>query len=117
MKVTPRNYVRRYQMGGPMGPEEVPAEGVPGGGAPGEGVPAEEPGMAPEGGGEQDPIMMLAQMSAQALQGQDCQLAMQVCQAFLEIIQQMQGGGAPAEEPQGEPVFRRGGVLVRRIKK
>ena len=64
---------------------------------------------------EQDPIMMLAQMSAQALQNQDCQMAMQVCQAFLEIVQQMQGS-AP-EEPQGEPVFRKGGVLVRRIKK
>jgi hypothetical protein len=42
-------------------------------------------------------------------------MAMQVCQAFLEILQQMQGG-AP-EEPQGEPVFRKGGVLVKRIKK
>ena len=54
-------------------------------------------------------------MSAQALQSQDCQMAMQVCQAFLELVQQMQGG-APAE-PQGEPVFRKGGVLVGRIKK
>lgn len=88
------------------------------------GAPAEEPtveGGAPAGeptpdqGGEQDPIMMLAQMSAQAIQSQDCQMAMQVCQAFLEIVQQMQGG-AP-EEPQGEPVFRKGGTLVRRIKK
>ena len=70
---------------------------------------------APDQGEEQDPIMMLAQMSAQALQAQDCQMAMQVCQAFLEIVQQMQGG-AP-EEPQGEPVFRKGGSLVRRIKK
>jgi len=43
---------------------------------------------------QQDPIMMLAQMSAQALQSQDCQMAMQVCQAFLEMMQQNQ---APQE--------------------
>lgn len=116
MKVIPKNHIRRFQMGGPMGPEEVPAEGAPMEGAPAEGGMPEGPAPAPEEGGGQDPIMMLAQMSAQALQAQDCQMAMQVCQAFLEIIQQMQGGGAP-EEPQGEPVFRRGGVLVRRIKK
>lgn len=116
MKVTPKNHVRRFQMGGPVGPEEAPMEGAPVGAAPEEGgMPAEEGAPAPAEGG-QDPIMMLAQMSAQALQAQDCQLAMQVCQAFLEIVQQMQGGGAPAE-PQGEPVFRKGGVLVRRIKK
>jgi hypothetical protein len=40
---------------------------------------------------------------------------MQVCQIFLEMVQQMQG--QPEAEPQGEPVFRKGGVLVRRIKK
>ena len=79
----------------------------------GGGAPTGEP--APDQGGEQDPMVILAQMSAQAIQSQDCQMAMQVCQAFLEIMQQMQGG-AP-EEPQGEPVFRKGGVLVRRIKK
>lgn len=81
--------------------------------APATGAPVEE--TAPDQGGEQDPIMMLAQMSAQALQSNDCEMAMQVCQAFLQIVQQMQGG-AP-EEPQGEPVFRKGGILVRRIKK
>lgn len=99
-------------MGGPVGPEapvEEPMAAPAGGGVPPEAAPA------PEQGGGQDPIMMLAQMSAQALQSQDCQLAMQVCQAFIEIVQQMQGG-AP-EEPQGEPVFRKGGILVRRIKK
>jgi hypothetical protein len=40
---------------------------------------------------------------------------MQVCQAFLQIVQQAQGGGAPEE--QGQPVFKKGGILVRRIKK
>ena len=108
MKITPKKSIRKFQMGGPM-PEEAPMEEPMT-----EEAPAEEP--MPEEGEQQDPMMILAQMSAQALQNQDCQMAMQVCQAFLEILQQMQGGGAP-EEPQGEPVFRKGGVLVRRIKK
>lgn len=109
MKITPKNSeTRKFQVGGAMG-QQAPAEDTAAQG--GEPMGQE----APAQGGEQDPIMMLAQMSAQALQGQDCQMAMQVCQAFLEIVQQMQGG-AP-EEPQGEPVFRKGGTLVRRIKK
>ena len=105
MKITPKNSeTRKFQVGGAMPAlTETPAAGAP----------VDE--TAPDQGEEQDPIMMLAQMSAQALQNQDCQMAMQVCQAFLEIVQQMQGG-AP-EEPQGEPVFRKGGSLVRRIKK
>lgn len=106
MKITPKDQkTQKFQVGGAMPAAEEPTvEG---------GAPVDE--TAPDQGGEQDPIMMLAQMSAQAIQAQDCQMAMQVCQAFLEIVQQMQGG-AP-EEPQGEPVFRKGGVLVRRIKK
>ena len=112
MKITPKNSIRKYQVGGQM--EDPAAQGAPVEEPTAEGgAPMEEP--APEQGGGQDPIMMLAQMSAQALQSQDCQMAMQVCQAFLELVQQMQGG-AP-EEPQGEPVFRKGGILVRRIKK
>lgn len=75
-------------------------------GAPVEGAPAE---------GGQDPMMMLAEAAAQALQAQDCQIAMQVCQGLMALVQQM-GGGAP-QEPQGEPVFKKGGVLLRRIKK
>ena len=89
-------------------PEEEPVEQ---GGAPVEGETRTQ-----EGG--QDPITMLAQMSAQALQSQDCQIAMQACQMFLEIVQQMQGGAT--EEPQGEPVFARNGAklqMVKRIRK
>lgn len=112
MKITPKNNsVKKHQMGGQMeqsAPVQDPAMQE---GAPAEGATLEA---APEAGVEQDPIMMLGQMCAQALQSQDCQMAMQVCQAFLELLQQMQGG-AP-EEPQGEPVFRKGGTLVRRIK-
>lgn len=109
MKITlKQSKARKFQVGGAM-PAGAPVEEptVEGG------APVDE--TASDQGGEQDPIMMLAQMSAQALQNQDCQIAMQVCQAFLEIVQQMQGG-AP-EELQGEPVFHKGGTLVRRIKK
>ena len=82
-------------------------------------MPAGAPAAAPQGGG--DPMAMLMQGAQQAVQAQDCQIAMQVCQMLLE----MAGGGAPAEAApaeaapapaEGEPVYRRGGRLVRRIK-
>lgn len=63
--------------------------------------------------GNQDPLMMLAEMAAQALQTQDCNVAMQVCQGFIEVIQSAQQGAAP----ETEPVYRKGGVLVKRIRK
>lgn len=76
---------------------------------------------APQQGGE-DPTAMLMQGAQQAVQNQDCQIAIQVCQMVLEMLG---GGGAPAEAggaevggaPPSEPVYRRGGRLVRRIQK
>lgn len=71
---------------------------------------------APQGG-EQDPQAVLMQGAQQAVQNQDCQMAIQVCQMLLEM---MGGGGgeAPAPAPEeGQPVYRMGGRLVRRIKK
>lgn len=116
MKFQPKNLnkttkkpVGKFQQGGPM-PAEDPgmAAGDPGmeGGAP-----------APEQGGGQDPLMQLAQAAMQALQTQDCNIAMQVCQGFVALLQQAQGGAPAGQAPEGEPVFRKGGVLVRRIKK
>ena len=83
-------------------------------------APAPEAG-APQQGGE-DPTAMLMQGAQQAVQNQDCQIAIQVCQMVLEMLG---GGGAPAEAgdaeaggaPPSEPVYRRGGRLVRRIQK
>lgn len=67
---------------------------------------------APQQGGE-DPTAMLMQGAQQAVQNQDCQIAIQVCQMVLEML-----GGAPAGgTPPSEPVYRRGGRLVRRIQK
>ena len=62
-----------------------------------------------QGGG--DPLMQLAQIAVQALENQDCNMAMQVCQGFVQMIQ-----SAAPEQP-SEPVYRRGGTLVRRIRK
>lgn len=79
----------------------------------------QEGGAAPQQGGE-DPTAMLMQGAQQAVQNQDCQIAIQVCQMVLEMLG---GGGAPAGgpeaggAPQSEPVYRRGGRLVRRIQK
>lgn len=93
----------KFQAGGPM-----PA-----------GAPAQAPAQAPQGG--EDPTAMLLQGAQQAVQGQDCEMAMQVCQMLIEALG---GGGSPQEAaPQeaapapaeGEPVYRRGGRLVRRI--
>lgn len=108
MKITPKNQVKKHQMGGqmqPAAPVEDPAAV--------EGAPVEETEPAPSE--EQNPMVMLGEIAAQAIQTQDCNIAMQVCQAIIELLQQMQGP-AP-QEPQGEPVFRKGGILVRRIKK
>lgn len=109
MKFVPKNSIKKFQMGGEMSPAEAAPNQMPpeGGEAP-----------MPEGGPEGvqgDPLMQVAQLAAQALQSQDCNAAMQVCQIFLQMVQQMQG--QPEPEPAGEPVFRKGGVLVRRIKK
>lgn len=90
---------RKYQEGGPM--------------------PAVAPAPGPQGG--EDPMVMLMQGAQQALQAQDCEVAMQVCQMLLELAG---GGGAPAgpvpaeaapAPAEGEPVYRRGGKLLRRI--
>ena len=105
--------IKVFQMGGPMGPEGAPEE------APTGGAPAPEAGGAPEeagapAGGE-DPIMQIAQVAMQALQAQDCEAAMAVCEAYLQLIQQSQGGTPEEAAPEGEPVYRNGGVLSRRI--
>jgi hypothetical protein len=89
MKIVTEKQIKKFQEGGAMPAEAAPAPAA---------APAQE-----------DPIAMLAEMSMQALQTQDCQIAMQVCEGFVALIQQMQGG-APAQEP----VFRKGGKMLRK---
>lgn len=95
--------IKKLQEGGPMpGPE--PAEQVPGG------------EMAQQEQQAENPLIQIAQMAMQALQSGDCQASMQVCEAFIQLIQQGSEQASPEEAPQGEPVYRQGGILVRRIK-
>lgn len=93
------DYLPKFQEGGEMPPAE---------GAAPEGAPIE--GAAPaEGGG--DPMQQLLMACQQALESQDCNLAMQVCQALMQMAG---GGGEPApQEAPGEPVYRMGGKLSR----
>ena len=111
MKITYKNAVKqtkKFQQGGPVG---APAEGAE---APVSQEEAPEE-LAPEEEGQENPMMQLAQLFAQGLQNQDCQMLAQGAQMFLQLVEQSQGGGT--EEPQGEPVFRKGGRLAYRIKK
>lgn len=88
--------IKRFQEGGPM---EAPTE---------EGAPVE--GGAPAQGG-QDPLMQILQVAQQALQEQNCEAAMAVCQALLQLAQ---GGGGAQEAPAEEPTYaKRGARLVR----
>lgn len=107
MRISFKNNVRKFQQGGPM--EAAPAEEAPQ--EEGQEAPMEEGQEAPQEG-QEDPMQQLAQMFAQGLQNQDCQMLAQGAQMFLQLLQ---GGGQ--EEPQSEPVFRRGGILAYRIRK
>ena len=105
--------LRKFQDGGAMPPQGAPKDqGAPQEGAPEEGAPQER-------GQGQDPIMQIAQVAMQALQNKDCEAAMAVCEAFVKMIQQQGQGGAPEQQeaPEGEPVYKSGGKLVRRIRK
>lgn len=71
--------------------------------------------------GGQDPMAVLVEGAQQAVQSQDCQIALQVCQALAEMAgasaQPAPEAAAPATPAEGEPVYRAGGILARRIKK
>lgn len=81
---------RKFQDGG-----AAPAQQAP---------PAEQPT-----GGAQDPMAQLLQAAAQASQTKDCQTALAVCDALVQLAQG-QGGEAPAEQPTYQ---KQGGKLVR----
>lgn len=95
---------RKFQEGGAMPVAEAPVEA--------QAAPAPEAAPA-------DPMQMLmelAQMAAQALQTQDANMAMEVCNGLVEFVQILQSQAAPQEAP-AEPVYRRGGTLVKRVRK
>ncbi len=72
--------------------------------------------MAPAG--QEDPMAVMIEAAIQAVQAQDCQVAMQVCQMLVEMAG---AAAAPAEAApapvETEPVYRMGGKLARRINK
>ena len=98
--------IKKFQQGGPM-PQGAPVEG---GAAPVEGQAPE--GGAPEQGG-QDPMAQILQVAAQAVQTQNCEAAMAVCQALMQIAQ---GGAAQEQAPQEEPTFARNGAKLVRVR-
>ena len=86
---------------------------IPAGASAPEAAPAPE--QAPEQGG--DPLEQIVMAAAQAVQTQDAQLALQVCQALVELA----GGGgeqpSPAA-PEGQaPVYKKGGKLSKWVSK
>lgn len=82
--------VGRFQEGGAMpAPEAAPAEA------------------APQGG---DPMEQIYQMAAEIVQQLGPDAAAMLAQAIMEMLQ----GGAPA--PQGEPVYKKGGKLIGRMR-
>lgn len=89
--------IAKFQQGGAMeggAPAEAPIDDPAAGGAPAEGG---------------DPMQQLMEMGAQALQTQDCNLAMQFVQI---VLQQLGGGGGEAAPaPEGQPVYKKGGRL------
>lgn len=98
-KVKDERFVKFMQEGG-VAPEAAPVE--------------EAPAAPEQGGSPEEQIIMACQ---QAVQTQDCQLAMQVCQAVLQML----GGSAPQEAPaapEGQaPVYKKGGKLSKWISK
>lgn len=82
--------VKKYQQGGPM-----PAEGAP--------------ASAPQGG--QDQMMaQLEQMAMEIIQSVGPEAAMALAEMIVALVQQ----AAPVGQPQGQPVFAKGGKLIRR---
>lgn len=105
MEIKIKNYdqskfMPKFQEGGAMPADDAAAA-------------APEEQAAPAGG--EDPTQQILMACQQALETQDCNLAMQVCQALMQMAG---GGGAPQEAPEGQaPVYRKGGRLVKWINK
>ena len=90
MKILKRT--QKFQEGGAMpAPEAAPVE------------------TAPQGG---DPMEQVYQMAAEIVQQLGPDAAAMLAHAIMEMLQG--GGGAPA--PQGEPVYKKGGKLIGRMR-
>lgn len=95
--------IKKFQMGGQMAPEAMPAEPGMEGGAP----------AGAEAGG--DPIAQLGEAAMQALETQDPQIAFSVCEMILQLLQAGgPQGGAPAPAPEEPVMMRKGGKMCKK---
>jgi len=86
--------IKKFQSGGQVAPETAPAP-------------------APQGG--QDQMMaQLEQMAMEIIQSVGPEGAAMLAEMIMTMLQQVQ---APMGAPQGEPVFKKGGVIARRNRK
>jgi hypothetical protein len=83
--------IKKYQEGGPM--------------------PAGAP--APEAGGQDQMAAQLEQMAMEIIQSVGPEGAAMLAEMIMQMLQSQAPVGAPAE---GQPVFRAGGKLARRVK-
>ena len=90
MKISEK--VLKFQEGGPM--------------------PAETSQQEPTPEQNQDPIVQLVTMAQQALQEQNCEAAMAVCEGLMQLVQ----GAQQSQQPAGQPVYKKGGKLTKVIK-
>lgn len=102
MKLSKKYQIGKFQEGGAPMPVDPAAAGA---------APAPEAAPAPDQGG--DPLQQLLDGAMQAVQGQDCQTAMAVCQGLVQLAQGAGAqGGAPAPSETAPVVSRkRGGIL------
>ena len=98
---------KKYQEGGAApSPEDQAAMAQ-------QGAPAEGGAPAEQG---QDPMMQIVEAAAQAVQAKDPNMALQVCQALVQLVQEAQGGGTEGGQPQAQPTYQRKGGSLTRIK-
>lgn len=83
--------IKKYQEGGPM------LAGAP----------------APEAGGQDQMAAQLEQMAMEIIQSVGPEGAAMLAEMIMQMLQSQAPVGAPAE---GQPVFRAGGKLARRVK-
>ena len=93
--------IRKFQQGGNVNPQNMQEPAQPQGGA-------------------QDPLLQIAEIFAQGLQNGDCNMLAQGAELYLQVISQAMNQGAPQgpvdQAPEGEPVFKKGGKIVKRKK-
>ena len=93
-----KEYLPKFQEGGEMPAGEMPAEEAP----------------MEQGGSPEEQLLMACQ---QVLETQDCNLAMQVIQAIMQMLGGQAAPAAPAA-PEGQaPVYKKGGRLAYWTKK